>query len=53
MMPACRPHAETMGNATVFAPTNEALRIVLAGMSVTFDQLLQDEELLQEVSSGG
>ncbi|GAB4816379.1 hypothetical protein N2152v2_003425 [Parachlorella kessleri] len=42
---------ETIGNATVFAPTNEALRIVLAGMRVSFDQLLQDEELLQEVLS--
>lgn len=41
--------ADPIVTATVFAPTNAALESLLAGLKVTFDQLLQDQQLVEEV----
>lgn len=42
---------DTSVNATLFAPTNQAFRAMLEGMSITMSQLLEDKELLMEVLS--
>ena len=52
-MPTCRclpsPCADSTLRATLFAPTNNALKTLAAAMNVEFAQLLEDEELLKEV----